>query len=108
MQLTFLSAHFDRHGLLLARGVPGGNGDQVGGIRFEVSEERGVLGSAYRGGVELAPGQGGVLNVVTCDRVWLKRTPTYSNAGISRLSDFHHGRADHLWCAGRHSQYNTV
>lgn len=96
--LTFLSAHFDRHGLLLAWGMSGSNGDQVGGAWLEVSQNCRVVCSVHRCGTELAPGQGRVFNVVTCDRLQLKRAPAEANTGCSGFSNCHHGRAQHLWC----------
>lgn len=96
-RLTFLSAHFDRHGLLSARGVAGTDRDQVRGVRLEVPQERGVLSPGHGDGVKLAPGQGGVLHVVTRDPLWLRGTPTHPDAGLPRLRDRHHGGAQHIW-----------
>lgn len=81
MWLTFLSAHLDGHRLFRARGVPGADCDQVRGVWLEVPEERGVLRPADGDGVELAPGQGGVLHVVARDRLRLRGTPTHPDAG---------------------------
>lgn len=97
VSLTFFSAHFDRHGFLLAWGISGSNGDQVRCTRLEVSQQCGVLCLVYRCGAELAPGQGRVFNVVTCDRLRLKRAPAEANAGCSRFSNCYHGWAQHLW-----------
>lgn len=101
--LTFLGAHFHRHGLLLAWGMSGSNGDQVGGAWLEASQNRRVVCSVHGCGTELAPGQGRVLNVVTCDRLQLKRAPAEANTGCSGLGNCHHGRAQHLWCGGTSS-----
>ena len=62
--------------------MAGTNSDQVSGVWLEASEERGVLRSADRRSVELASGQGGVLDIVTCDRLWLQRTPTHPNTSL--------------------------
>lgn len=80
--------------------MAGTNSDQVSGVRLEASEERGVLCSADRRSVDLAPGQGGVLDIVTCDRLWLQRTPTHPNTGLPRLRDHYRSWAHHLWCVG--------
>lgn len=105
--LTFLSAHFDRHGPLLAGGVSRGDGDQVGGIWLEVPEHGGVLCPPECDGIEPTPGQRRVFNVVTCDPLGLKGPPADPDTGGARLGDSYSGRTQHVWTetSQRHRQY---
>ncbi|MEQ2190807.1 hypothetical protein XENOCAPTIV_010753 [Xenoophorus captivus] len=67
--------------------MPGSNCDQVSCVRLEVSKHSRVLCSVQGDDLEIAPGQGGVLNVVTRDSLWLKRTPAHPNTGLPRIRD---------------------